>query len=73
MNFPVALIFLMLSTVPILVHSNGQCKTTSSCNCHLNNFDLLEQFVDVKIKAALANIPGILLLNLTIAIYMIVL
>ena len=58
MNSPLALIFLILSMVIVLVHTNSQCITMPSCNCHLNNGEILEELVDIKIKAALANMPG---------------
>ena len=65
MDFVVALIFLMLSTVADLAHHEDvditQCNTIPTlCNCHLNNAQVLEQLVDIRIRAALArrSIPG---------------
>ena len=58
MDFPVALIFLMLSAVAHLVHTNNECKTML-CDCQLSNVEVLKQLVDVQIRAALANVPGI--------------
>lgn len=59
MNFPVALIFHVLSIVAVLVHTDNQCTITPSCNCHLNNVEILDQLIDIKIRAALTNVPGI--------------
>ena len=56
-----AFIFLMLTVVDF-VHANTQCKPTL-CNCHLNNVEVLEQLVDIRIRAALANIPGIIIMD----------
>ena len=65
MDFVVVSIFLMLSTVADLAHHEDvditQCKTvTTLCNYHLNNVQILEQLVDIRIRAALARltIPG---------------
>ena len=63
MDFAVALIFLMLSVVADLAHHEDvnitQCKTaTTLYNCHLNNVQILEHLVDIRIRAALAKIPG---------------
>ena len=59
MDFTVALIFLVLTVVDF-VHADTQCKPTL-CNCYLNNVEVLEQLVDIRIRTALANIPGILM------------
>ena len=62
MNFPAALIFLILSTVADLAHhedTNFQCRQMlGNFNFNLNNVELLEQLVDNRIRAALANAPG---------------
>ena len=61
MDFPVALIYLMLSITADSIHANIHCKPTL-CNCHLNNVKVLEQLIDLRIQAALTNIPGIAIL-----------
>jgi hypothetical protein len=60
MDFPVALIFLMLSITAVdLTHANIRCTEPTQGNCNLNNVEVLEQLIDLRVRAALANIPGI--------------
>ena len=59
----VGLILLMLSTVANLAHHEDvRITQCTSCNCQLNNVQLLEQLIDIRIAAALANVPGMHLL-----------
>ena len=58
MDFPVALIFVMLATVAGgLVHTNSECKKTM-CDCQVHNVEVLKQLIDTRIGAAFANVPG---------------
>lgn len=54
-----ALIFLMLSSNACLVHTNSECSKPVLRDCQLNNVEVLRGLIDIQIRAALENVPGI--------------